>query len=362
MSVTRVAGVLALVVAGAGTATGARGQGTGNDLRAMGQAAGAATQGAGTQAAATQGGARKVGALELQNPRAVAVDEKGTLYVVDVGTEKIYKITTGGEVSMAEGTAGIGAPISVWVGKDGSMAVADLDSNVVYRISAKGEANTIGRPTGEGIVAGTSAPAGAVVDSKGNVFIADNKNATVIKVTPEGESSVFAGKVDSPGMEDGKGGEARFSTPRGIAIDAMDNLYVADEGNSNIRKITPEGVVTTLAGGEGAGGTEDGTGKAAKFAAPRGLAVDKEGTVYVADTDNHTVRKVTPAGVVTTIGGKAGEAGDANGAAAVSRFNSPRGVAVDGAGNVYVADSENGAVREISPEGVVRTVAGLGAK
>lgn len=356
MTAKRMSGVAMLVVAAGGFGAATWGQGLGNDLRAMGE-----TVGASTQAAAAPAGPRKPVAVELGNPRALAVDAKGTLYVVDVGSEKVFKITQAGEVTTAEGTAGIAAPISVWVGKDGSMAVADLDSNVVYRISPKGEANTSGRPAGEGVVAGTAGPAGAVIDSKGNVFIADNKNGTVIKVTPEGESSVFAGKADAPGTEDGKGTEARFTTPRGLAIDGKDNLYVADEGNSNIRKITPEGVVTTLAGGSSSG-TEDGAGKNAKFAAPRGLTVSKEGTVYVADTDNHTVRKVTAAGVVTTIGGKAGEPGNADGPAAASRFNSPRGVAVDDVGNVYVADSENGAVREISPSGEVRTVAGTGVK
>jgi sugar lactone lactonase YvrE len=311
--------------------------------------------------AATQEGGRKAALVEVVNPRSVAVDGKGTLYVVDVGAEKIWKITRAGQVSMAEGTAAIGTPIGVWAGKDGTLAVADLDNNTVYVVSAKGEARTVGKPSGEGVVAGTSGPAAAVIDSKGNVFIADNKNMTVIRVTPAGVSSVFAGKENDPGTADGTGEAARFSAPRGLAIDEKDNLYVADEGNSNIRKITPEGVVTTLAGGS-SGGTEDGKGAAARFSAPRGLAAAADGTVYVADTDNHTVRKVTAAGVVTTIGGKAGEAGDANEAAGASRFNSPRGVAVDGAGNVYVADSENGAVREISAGGEVRTVAGVGAK
>jgi sugar lactone lactonase YvrE len=248
----------------------------------------------------------------------------------------------------------------VTAGKGGELVVTDLDDNAVFRVTAK-EVLGIGKQ-GDLVTEGFSAPASGALDSHGNVFVADNKNGTVLKITPGGTTTVFAGKMNETGNADGTGAAAQFAAPRGIAIDATDNVYVADEGNSNIRKITPEGVVTTLAGGDGPAGSGDGTGKDAHFAAPRGLAVDKEGTVYVADTDNHTVRKVTPAGVVTTIGGRGGVAGDTNGPAAASRFNSPRGVAVDEAGNVYVADSENGAVREISAGGEVRTVVGAGAK
>jgi streptogramin lyase len=131
---------------------------------------------------------------------------------------------------------------------------------------------------------------------------------------------------------------------------------VADEGNSNIRKITPAGVVSTLAGAAGQSGSADGTGPVARFAAPRGLAADAAGNVYVADTDNHTIRKITPAGVVTTLAGKPGESGNTDGAGAAARFSEPRSVAVDAAGNVFVADSGNGSLRQITPDGVVSTI------
>jgi sugar lactone lactonase YvrE len=142
--------------------------------------------------------------------------------------------------------------------------------------------------------------------------------------------------MNETGSADGAGAAARVTAPRGLAIDGKENLFVADESNGNVRKITPEGEVTTLAGG---------------LAGPRAVAVAKDGPVYVADTDNHCIRKITAAGKMTVLAGKVGESGNADGAGEAARFDSPRGVAVDGAGYVYVADSENGAVREISPGG-----------
>ena len=124
-----------------------------------------------------------------------------------------------------------------------------------------------------------------------------------------------------------------------MAVDSSGNVYVADTGNDTIRKITPAGVVTTLAGSAGNVGSADGTGSAARFYYPLGVAVDSSGNVYVADTDNYTIRQITPAGVVTTLAGLAGNSGSADGTGSAARFYYPSGVAVDSTGNVYVADS-----------------------
>jgi sugar lactone lactonase YvrE len=141
-----------------------------------------------------------------------------------------------------------------------------------------------------------------------------------------------------------------------VATDTAGNVYVADSGNSAIRKITPAGVVTTLAGGTS--GSADGTGAAASFSDPKGVAVDGSGNVFVADTDNHTIREITPAGVVTTFAGMAGMQGSSDGTGASARFYRPIGVAVDRLGDLYVADTGNGTIRKITPAGVVTTIVG----
>jgi sugar lactone lactonase YvrE len=144
----------------------------------------------------------------------------------------------------------------------------------------------------------------------------------------------------------------------GIAVDAGDNVYVADMNNNTIRKITSEGVVTTLAGTAGKQGHSDGTGAAASFVDPEGIAVDTSGNVYVADTFNDTIRKITPGGVVTTLAGTAGTTGSADGAGTAASFYEPEGIAVDASGNIYVADNGNSLIRKITPAGVVTTIIG----
>jgi sugar lactone lactonase YvrE len=160
----------------------------------------------------------------------------------------------------------------------------------------------------------------------------------------------------SPGLQDGAGPRARFADPFGVVVDQVGNIYVADAGDNNrIRKVTPDGVVTTLAGG--AEGFKDGPGRAAAFNTPSALAIDAGGNLYVADTGNNAIRKVTPDGAVTTLAGD-GAAGYRDGPARSARFNAPCGVAVDARGNVYVADTYNDRIRQITPEGQVKTVAG----
>src|SRR5438876_4463574 len=164
------------------------------------------------------------------------------------------------------------------------------------------------------------------------------------------------------GSADGTGSAARFTDPSGLTVDSAGNIYVADTANHAIRKVTPAGVVTTLAGLVTFSGSTDGLGRGARFNSPQGVAVDSRGAIYVADTFNYTIRKITPDGVVTTLAGVAGERGVADGPATLARFGSlyggPGAVAVDAAGNVYVADSGNYTIRKIAAAGIVTTLAG----
>ena len=156
--------------------------------------------------------------------------------------------------------------------------------------------------------------------------------------------TTLAGRA-SIGVEDGPAADARFNNPHGLALDLAGNLFVADTSNHTIRKITPTGIVTTLAGSMGFSGNKDGTGAAAQFNEPQGVAVDTNGNIYVADTGNHTIRKITPAGVVTTLAGQAGKKGIADGDGASALFDSPDRLTVDTHGNVYLY---NNGVRKIS--------------
>lgn len=179
-----------------------------------------------------------------------------------------------------------------------------------------------------------------------------------------GKLSLIAGNTDGVGSKDGIGRDAQFSyaqseigmNPKGIASDAFNNLYVADVGNHTIRKITPDGAVTTVAGKAGVPGSADGIGSEARFYYPTGIAVDKKNNIYVADSANHTIRKITPEGIVSTLAGKPGVKGNIDGAGAEARFRRPKGIAVDDKGIIYVADTFNNAIREINPDGQVSTL------
>lgn len=205
-----------------------------------------------------------------------------------------------------------------------------------------------------GPAAGFADPYGLAIDRAGNLFASDGgDNNRIVKIAPDGSITTLAGQRE--GFADGAGAAAAFHTPSAVAIDTSGNLYVADTGNHAIRKVTPGGAVSTLAG-NGQPGYSDGKGSAARFNGPVGVAVDKDGNVFVADTYNDRIRRITPDGLVTTVAGD-GVPGDQDGQALAARFDTPAALVVDSSGSILVADTQNGAIRKVSRDGMVSTLA-----
>ncbi|MSU57409.1 MAG: hypothetical protein EXS35_04390 [Pedosphaera sp.] len=225
--------------------------------------------------------------------------------------------------------------------------------------------NTLAGNTGQGSTNGFGSsarfnhPRGVAADSAGNVFVADTENGTIRKMTTNGFAGSFAGLAGVFGSANGTGTNAQFYGPQGIAADSAGNVYVADTANATIRKISSSGTVSAFAGAVGNFNSYDGTGVNAQFYQPEAVAVDGAGNVYVADTFNHTIRKVSPAGAVSTLAGLAGNPGSADGTNSKARFNRPAGLALDTATNLFVTDSLNHTIRKITPGGNVSTIAGM---
>ena len=278
----------------------------------------------------------------------VALDSAGILYVADANNKTIQKLMPDGVVTILAGLPGVSGSA------DGAGSDARFGSSY-------------------------NGPTGVAVDTAGNVYVADSGNSTIRKMTPVGTNWVVTTLAGLPqvdandwpvgGSADGMGSAARFHYPYGVAVDSAGSLYVADTFNATIRKVSPEGVVTTLAGLAGRLGSADGTGSAARFYNPCAVAVDTAGNVYVAEWGNNTIRKMTLVGtnwMVTTLAGlpqvdAAGfhVGGSADGTGSAARFGYPSGVAVDSAGTLYVADTSNGMIRKVTPAGVVTTLAGV---
>ncbi|MGI4864874.1 MAG: NHL repeat-containing protein [Janthinobacterium lividum] len=271
---------------------------------------------------------------------------------------------TDGFTDGAANVARFSYPDGAAVDAQGNVYIADAGNSSVRKITPAGVVSTLAGAGWPGLVNGTGSnaqfydPADVVLDGQNNVYVADFTNNCIRKITPAGVVSTWAGS-STGGLVDGPAATARFRGPNGLAIDARGTLYVADGFNHCIRKITAAGVVSTLAG-TGVAGYADGPGSTAQFSRPEGLAVDAQGTLYTADYGDNRIRKITAAGVVSTLAGT-GKVGYADGPGNTAMFFYPTGIAVDAQGTVYVADLVNNCIRMITPSGVVSTLAGTTA-
>lgn len=257
-------------------------------------------------------------AASFNTPQALVFDRYGNLYVSDSGNRAIRKVTPNGTVTTVAGNG------------------------------VQGFTNAVG----------TSAtfkdPVGIAMDSSGNLYVVDRYNYCIRKITPAGSVSTFIGTGTS-GYADGTGLAAYIKDPYAITIDPSDILYLSDTGNSRIRKITPTGIVTTLAG-NGSEALVDGTGTNASFYLPGGITIDPAGNLFVAGNPDNRIRKVTSTGLVTSLAGST--MGYADGTGTNAAFNIPKDIACDAQGNLYVADYDNQCLRKVTPEGVVTTILG----
>lgn len=297
----------------------------------------------------------------FDNPSGMLIDRAGNVYVSDRDNHSIRMVTPEGVVSTFAGTGQAGAangfrlnasfnqPYGLAMDQHGNLFVSDVSNNRIRKISSDGQVSDLaggrkGYADGPGNLAMFNHPHGIAADVEGNVYVSDTDNYRIRKIAPDGTTSTLAGNGND-GFVDGVGDKAEFYVPIGIAIDTEGNIFVGDEGNSSIRKITPDNNVSTLAG-NGSFSFADGIGKEASFNAPGALALDSAGRLYVADYLNNCIRRVSPSGEVRTIAG-IGDKGFADGDPAEARFYYPFGIAVDASGRVYVGDHYNHRVRVI---------------
>ena len=294
----------------------------------------------------------------FNSPDAIIADKNGNLYIAEFFNETIRKISTDGVVSTIAGTTGIVGssdalgyqasfhdPAGLAFDAQGNLYVADSHNSAIRKLTFDAQGNA----TVSTLANNIRDAQGVAVDSLGNVYASEFDSHDIKKISPDGHTvTIFAGS-SSAGTLDGIGTAAKFNFPAGIVIDSKDNLYVTDNMDHTVRKVAPDGTVTTIAGTAGVSGATDGVGTAAKFNNPNGITIDKNGILYVADASNQSIRKIMPDGTVSTFAGTSGptNGGAVNGLGKAAQFNNPASVCIDQNGTLFVADTGNNSIRKI---------------
>ncbi|MFB9863513.1 IPT/TIG domain-containing protein [Rufibacter immobilis] len=301
-----------------------------------------------------------VNSRELQGPTFTYADAPEEFLVSTFAGEGIIGLKDG-----APDVAQFRNPEGVLFDAQGNLIVTDRANNALRIVTPAGLVSTLvgfggtaGNVDGPVATAKLNYPWKSAIDAQGNIYIAERDNHKIRKITPGGVVSTVAG-TGTAGFADGPAATAKFNQPLDVAVDQAGNLYVADNLNHRIRKITPDGTVSTIAG-NGTASFADGDASVSKVNNPSGVEVDKDGNLLVADRQNHRIRKITPQGVTSTIAGE-GTLGSVDGDAAAAKFNQPYGVTVDKDGTMYVADLNNHRIRKITAAGKVSTMAGTTA-
>ncbi|MEV0253053.1 RICIN domain-containing protein [Streptomyces sp. NPDC050732] len=328
----------------------------------------------GTGERGSGGDGGQAASAQLKGPLKIAMDSTGTLYISDSGSHRLRKVTADGEISTiaGTGTGGFGgdgglaveaqlrSPGALAVDSTGAVYFTDGGNQRVRKITADGTISTVAGTgkvgsDGDGCAATDAqlnAPSGVAVDNSGVLYVAESNNHRVRKITADGKISTVVGNgTKGAGGDGGPAIEAQLNLPQGLAVDAAGNLYIVDGFNCRVRKVTADGTISTVVG-MGAPGSDGDGGPAAQaqLFGPTELVVDSTGTLYIADTFNSRVRKVTADGTISTVAGtsKAGFSGD-DGPAAKAQLSMPSGLTVDGADALYIGDSGNCRVRKVTP-------------
>ena len=301
------------------------------------------------------------------DPVGLALDSSGNVFIADSANHCLRQLTPAGNVTTIAGRAGdygsndgglgiarFDTPSAIAVARDGTLFISDTGNNTIRRRAANGTVSTFagfagtpGSTNGVGSVARFNAPLGLALAANGDLFVADSGNHVIRRITSGGSVTTFAGGAELWGAVDGKGDQARFNGPVGLVFDQAGNLLVADSFNHAIRKIAPDGTVTTLAGKLGEDGFADGPAGNARFGAPAELAFDPNGNLFVTDGWYDTLRKITPDGTVSTVAGLVGTEGSTDGSYGGARFFNPYGLVATPTGSLIVSDTYNELIREV---------------